>query len=126
MTESIMPHMPSPNASLLFTFQYLVYHQTHGIYHSKYIGGGAIFGGGFSDETKIEEGIKDTKNRRFVLYITIAAKSGGYSSHPATLALPPMTYGSHVSCLFLPLPYWRLLFRSNILFIIKHRSITFV
>ena len=48
MTEFIMPHMPSPNVSLLFSFQYLIYHQTHGIYHATYIGGGAIFlvGGG--------------------------------------------------------------------------------
>ena len=48
MTEFIMPHMPSPNVSLLFSFQYLVYHQTHAIYHATYIGGGAIFflGGG--------------------------------------------------------------------------------
>ena len=78
MTESIMPHMPSPNASLLFSFQYLVYRQTHGIYHATYIGGGAIFlVVGSSGETKIAEGTKDAKNRRFVLYIAFAAKSGG-------------------------------------------------
>ena len=45
------------------------------------IGGGAIFflggGGGFSGETKIAEGIRDAKNRRFVLYIAFAGKSGG-------------------------------------------------
>ena len=82
MTEFIMPHMPSPNASLLFSFQYLVYHQTHGIYHATYIGGGAIYffflgGGGSSGKTKIAEGIKDAKNRHFALYIAFATKSGG-------------------------------------------------
>ena len=82
MTEFIMPHMPSRNVSLLFSFQYLVYHQTHRIYHATYTGGGAIFlvgkgGGGSCGETKIAEGKKDAKNRRFVLYIPSAAKSGG-------------------------------------------------
>ena len=43
MTEFIMPYMPSPNVSLLFSFQYLVYHQTHGIYHATYTGGRAIY-----------------------------------------------------------------------------------
>ena len=45
------------------------------------IGGGAIFlvegGGCSSGETKIAEGIRDAKNRRFVLYIAFAGKSGG-------------------------------------------------
>ena len=49
------------------------------------IGGGAIFlvvvvvmvvMGGSSGETKIAEGIRDAKNRRFVLYIAFAGKSG--------------------------------------------------
>ena len=46
-----------------------------------FIGGGAtiffFFGGGSSGETKIAEGIRDAKNRRFVLYIAFAGKSGG-------------------------------------------------
>ena len=95
MTEFIMPHMPSPNASLLFSFQHLVYHQTHGIYHATYIGGGAILlvgggggGGGYSGETKIAEGIKDAKNRRFLLCIAFAAKSGGLQpSQPPVSAI---------------------------------------
>ena len=57
------------------------------------IGGGAIFlvgGGGSSGETKIAEGIRDAKNRRFVLYIAFAGKSGGYSPPPPPPAPPPM------------------------------------
>ena len=43
--------------------------------------------GGSSGETKIAEGIKDAKNRRFVLYIAFAAKSGGgYSPPPPSSA----------------------------------------
>ena len=43
------------------------------------IGGGAIFflGGSSSGETKIAEGIRNAKNRRFVLYIAFSGKSGG-------------------------------------------------
>ena len=51
------------------------------------IGGGAIFfgrEGGSGGETKIAEGIRDAKNRRFVLYIAFAGKSG-----EATAPLPP-------------------------------------
>ena len=52
------------------------------------ISGGAIYfffgGGGSSGETKIAEGIRDVKNRRFVLYVAFAGKSGGggYSPQP--------------------------------------------
>ena len=36
-----------------------------------------VGGGGSSSETKIAEGIRDAKNRRFVLYIAFAGKRGG-------------------------------------------------
>ena len=63
-----------------------------------HIGGGAIFfsreggGGGSSGETKIAEGIRDTENRRFVLYIAFAGKSGGLQPPPPP-APPPMLRG---------------------------------
>ena len=40
------------------------------------MGGGGGGGGGSSGETNIVEGIRDAKNRRFVLYIAFAGKSG--------------------------------------------------
>ena len=59
------------------------------------IGGGEIFlvGAGSSGETKTAEGIRGAKNRRFVLYIAFAGKSGGgYSPLPTppSPAPPPM------------------------------------
>ena len=39
-------------------------------------------GGGSSGETKIAEGIRDAKNRRFVLYIAFAGKSEGGGLQP--------------------------------------------
>ena len=112
MTEFIMPHMPSRNVSLLFSFQYLVYHQTHGIYHATYIGGGENFfwgEGGSSDETEIAEGKRMLKPPFCALHC-ICCKKWGLCPQPPLPALPPMTYRSHVSCLFLLSPYARLLF----------------
>ena len=59
----------------------------------------------------------------FTLHLLQEVGGGGGGGATAPLASPPMTYGSHVSCLFLPSSYARLLFTSNILFITKHRSI---
>ena len=53
-------------------------------------------GGGSSGETKIAEGIRDARNRRFVLYIAFAGKSvcvcvwGGGGGAIAPPAPPPM------------------------------------
>ena len=58
----------------------------------EYIRGGAIFlVGGSSVETKIAEGIRDAKNRRFVLYIAFAGKIGGLQP-PAPSTPQPMEY----------------------------------
>ena len=56
-----------------------------------YIGGGTIFFGG--GETKNAEGIRDAKNRRFVIYIAFAGKSGGGGgTAPGPQAPPPMVF----------------------------------
>ena len=54
-----------------------------------------------------------------MLYIAFAAKSGGYSP-PVPLAPLPITYGSHVSCLFLPSPHARLLFSFE--YLVYHQT----
>ena len=46
---------------------------------SNIFGGG---GGGSSGETKIAEEIRDAKNRRFLLYIAFAGKSGRGATAP--------------------------------------------
>ena len=80
MTEFIMPHMPSPNVSLLFSFQYLVYHQTHGIYHATYIGGGAIFffwgGGALVVRLKLQRGKRMLKPPFCALHCICCKKWG--------------------------------------------------
>ena len=43
---------------------------------SNIFGEGGGGGGGSTGETKIAEGIRDAKNRRFLLYIAFAGKSG--------------------------------------------------
>ena len=127
MTEFIMPHMPSPNASLLFSFQFLVYHQTHGIYDATYIGGGAIFlVGGSSCETKIAEGIKDAKNRRFVLYIAFAAKSGGLQCPPPQLCPHHIWITCFLFISTVTLCQTAFFVQISCLSFIKHRSVTFV
>ena len=59
--------------------------------------------GGSSGETKIAEGIRDAKNRRFVLYIAFAGKSGGDSPPPP--APPPMEYQGDDGCYSILLCY---------------------
>ena len=51
------------------------------------IGGGAIFLVGCSSgETKLAEGIRDAKNRRFVITLHLLKKVGGYSPPPGSAA----------------------------------------
>ena len=45
-------------------------------------------GGGSSGETKIAEGIRDAENRRFVLCIAFAGKSGGGGLQTPPAPLP--------------------------------------
>ena len=65
----------------------------HEFTYSLFLGSRAIFlvvvgeGGGSSGEIKIVEGIKDAKNRSFVLHIALAGKSGGGATVPP--APPP-------------------------------------
>ena len=61
--------------------------------YSLFLGSRAIFlvvgGGGSSGEIKIVEGIRDAKNRSFVLYIAFAGKSGGGLQPPPSRPAPP-------------------------------------
>ena len=91
--------MPSPNASLLFSLQYFVYHLTHAIYHSIHRQWNNIFGvGGSSGETKIAEGIKDAKTLRFVHYIAFADKSCGLQPPPPPSSPCSATHDIWITC----------------------------